>query len=278
MGCVDESSETIVVGDHIRIKFTKDDIRTVFGIPSCGKRVLDNQISSRDAKDKVIHEYLGSKFKERRSIKVVQEIIDGAYSDQMSKQEEDAFRVAFVVFVVSTLLSPSAKHDYASVDYWNTLEDPSSISKYDWSEYVMTRLLDAVTKLKQDVSSSIKFPIITGCSLFLQVFPFFSTTFYSSRICTFGRFSYRYMFQFAQVLYLDSIDLGVLSMKHNSFPRIREFSYDRMREMIAAEQNNFARHEWGNDNTRHCKVPFNTILFYDFVHTIYSFVDISVSF
>ena len=54
MGCVDESSETIVVGDHIRIKFTKDDIRTVFGIPSCGKRVLDNQISSRDTKDKVI--------------------------------------------------------------------------------------------------------------------------------------------------------------------------------------------------------------------------------
>lgn len=91
----------------------------------------------------------------------------------MSKQEEDAFRVAFVVFVVSTLLSPSAKHDYASVDYWNALEDPSSISKYDWSEYVMTRLLDAVTKLKQNVSSSKKFPIITGCSLFLQVFPFF---------------------------------------------------------------------------------------------------------
>ncbi|XP_066379938.1 uncharacterized protein [Miscanthus floridulus] len=84
----------------------------------------------------------------------------------------------------------------------------------------MTRLLDAVTKLKQDVSSSIKSPIITGCSLFLQV------------------------------LYLDSIDPDVLSMKHNSFPRIRDFSYDRMRLMIAAEQN-CAR---GNDNTRDCKI------------------------
>lgn len=85
------------------------------------------------------------------------------------------------------------------------------------------------------------------------------------------------MFQFAQVFYLDSIDLGVLSMEHNSFPRIREFSYDRMRTMIAAEQN-FARHEWGNDDTRYCKVPFSTILFYDFVHPIYSVVDVSVAF
>jgi hypothetical protein len=87
----------------------------------------------------------------------------------MTKAEEDAFRVAFVVFVVSNLLSPSAKHEYGSIDYWNALQDADSIFRYDWSEYVIMRLLDAITKLKQDVSSSIQFPNITGCSIFLQV-------------------------------------------------------------------------------------------------------------
>lgn len=40
---------------------------------------------------------------------------------------------------------------------------------------------------------------------------------------------------FIQVLYLDSIDLGALSMEHNSFPRVRCFTYDRLRVMIAAD-------------------------------------------
>ena len=88
----------------------------------------------------------------------------------MTKLQEDAFRVAFVVFVVSNLLSPSAKHDYASIDYWAAIENADSIISYDWSEYVIMRLLDAVTKLKQDVSSGIKFPNVTGCSMFLQVY------------------------------------------------------------------------------------------------------------
>lgn len=125
--------------------------------------------STRDAKDKVFQQYLRYKFKEQRSIKVVHELIERAYVHPMTKAEEDAFRVAFVVFVVSNLLSPSAKHEYASIDYWNALQNAVSIFRYDWSEYVIVRLLDAITKLKQDVSSSIKFPNITGCSIFLQV-------------------------------------------------------------------------------------------------------------
>ena len=55
----------------------------------------------------------------------------------MTKHEEDLFRVAFIVFVVFNLLSPSAKHDYASIDYWAAIENADSIITYDWSEYVM---------------------------------------------------------------------------------------------------------------------------------------------
>lgn len=170
MSSVDESSQTLVIGDNIRIKFSKEDVGKVIGIPCAGKRILDNRLSTRDAKHKVLQEYLGYEFKDQRSIKQVQEIIERSYDHPMTKLQEDAFRIAFVVFVVSNLLSPSAKHDYASIDYWTAIENADSIISYDWSEYVIMRLLDAVTKLKQDVSSGIKFPNVTGCSIFLQVY------------------------------------------------------------------------------------------------------------
>ena len=127
------------------------------------------RVSNREAKEKVLQEFLGSEFKDHRSIKLVQNVIERDYPCPMTKKEADTFRVAFVVFVVSNLLSPSAKYDYASIDHQNAIQDPDSINTYDWSEYVIVRLLEAVTKLKQDVSSNIKFPNITGCSIFLQV-------------------------------------------------------------------------------------------------------------
>lgn len=116
-----------------------------------------------------LQQFLGTEFKDQRSVKLVQQVIERDYVSPMTKSEADTFRFAFVVFVVSNLLSPSARYDYASIDYWNAIQDPDAIINYDWSEYVIVRLLEAVTKLKQDVSSNIKFPNITGCSIFLQV-------------------------------------------------------------------------------------------------------------
>ncbi|XP_066350290.1 uncharacterized protein [Miscanthus floridulus] len=123
----------------------------------------------------------------------------------MSTTEQDEFKAAFVVYVMSTLLAPCAKHDRVPDDYLHTIEQPGQICSYDWDEYVIRRLLDAVLKLKADIANNVKVPYIYGCSLFLQV------------------------------LYLDSIDLGVLSMEHNIFPQIRCFTSDRLRSMIAAD-------------------------------------------
>jgi len=55
--------------------------------------------------------------KDQHSIKVVEELVSTTYIDSMTPEKEDAFRVAFVVFVMSTLFVPGAKHDYVHVDY-----------------------------------------------------------------------------------------------------------------------------------------------------------------
>jgi hypothetical protein len=170
MSCVNEESCTLNTGGHISIRFTKSDVGHVIGIPSSGKRVLDVRVSHREAKERVLQQFLGSQFKKQRSIKLAQHVIERDYPGPMTKTEADTFRVAFGVFVVSNLLSPSAKFDYASIDYWNAIQDPDSIISYDWSEYVIVRLLEAVRKLKQDISINIKFPNITGCCTFLQVY------------------------------------------------------------------------------------------------------------
>jgi hypothetical protein len=39
----------------------------------------------------------------------------------------------------------------------------------------------------------------------------------------------------AQVLYLDSIDTGVMNMVHHSFPRVRHFDQSIMRLMILTD-------------------------------------------
>ena len=70
---------------------------------------------------------------------------------------------------MSTLLAPCAKHDCVSDDYLHTIEQPGQICSYDWAEYVIRRLLDAVLKLKADIANNVKVPYIYGCSLFLQV-------------------------------------------------------------------------------------------------------------
>lgn len=53
----------------------------------------------------------------------------------MSAIEEEDFRTAFVVFVMSTLLAPCAKHDRVSDDYLHAIQNPAHISSYDWAEY-----------------------------------------------------------------------------------------------------------------------------------------------
>lgn len=89
MSCVDELSSSIVIGEHINIKFCKEDVATVFGIPCSGKSVLHSGISNREAKEKVITQYLGNAFKEHRSIRVIQNFLERSYSYPMSKEEEE---------------------------------------------------------------------------------------------------------------------------------------------------------------------------------------------
>jgi len=124
---------------------------------------------SKQTISRVTEIFLPGRAKENKSVKVAQDILEKQYTEGMNSRDADAFRVAFVIYIMSTLLCPGSKHDYLSVDYWNALANLSIINEFDWAEYVLKRLMQAVVKVKTELSSSNKVTNVNGCSIFLQV-------------------------------------------------------------------------------------------------------------
>jgi len=117
MSRVDPLSQTLIIEPYKQISFNKDDVERVLGIPSQGKSVLSLGALSKQLVNKVSDMYLQGRDKDKRSIKVAQDVIERKYPEGMSESDINAFKVAFVIYVMSTLLSPGSKHDYISIDY-----------------------------------------------------------------------------------------------------------------------------------------------------------------
>ncbi|CAM0145002.1 unnamed protein product [Urochloa decumbens] len=166
---VDPFAKSIVIEDDVKIKFDKGDVAHVFGIPCGGMKVPASCRSHKEVVNLVMRDVIGIKDFKNRSIKLLQEVLDRDYGHFMTPENCVAFKVAFVIYVVSTMLCPGCRWDYAYVDYWDAIVDHSRIGAYDWCDYVIRKLLDAVVKIKIDMESANKNPNITGCSLFLQV-------------------------------------------------------------------------------------------------------------
>ena len=46
------------------------------------------------------------------------------------------------------VLAPTTKHDYTTIDYWDALASTETISQFNWFQYVLECLLEAVRRLK----------------------------------------------------------------------------------------------------------------------------------
>lgn len=166
---VDIKNSCLALPNGSRLLFYSHDISLVFGIPASGKKVNDAGQMDKIRKEKMKLQCWPLTGKDQQSIKAVKELINTKYHGDMTPDQDDAFKVAFVVFVMSTLFVPGAKHDYVHVDYWGALSDPSSVPQFDWAAYIHKRLLAAAAKYKANVETGCRSPNITGCYLFLQV-------------------------------------------------------------------------------------------------------------
>ena len=175
MGMVDIRKSCLTLLDGSSLKFSSKDIGLIFGIPASGKKISEAGQLDKTEKERMKLQCWPLSGKDQQSIKAVEELVGTKYSSDMTPDQEDAFRVAFVVFVMSTLFVPGAKHDYVHVDYWGALSNPKKIHEFDWAAYVHKRLIASAAKYKADTETGSKAPNITGCYLFLQVISHRST-------------------------------------------------------------------------------------------------------
>ncbi|XBJ07279.1 hypothetical protein VPH35_012832 [Triticum aestivum] len=172
-------------------KFFAEDIHKVFGIP-CGHR----NVKGRDGFIKpeavtFIKRTLGMDRTGVHSLRAAEEFI-----------EKDCFQIAFVIFVMGHVPAPRTKHDYGTIDYWGALANTENITQYNWCEFVPEFLLEAVRRLKNDMTANNHSTNLVGCHLFLQIF------------------------------FLDNVDLGIFNKKHNVLPRISDFDQNSLKNMI----------------------------------------------
>ena len=111
------------------------------------------------------------------SLRAAEEFVMRDISEASSKIEKDCFQIAFVIFVMGHVLAPRTKHDYGTIDYWGALANTENITQYNWCEFVLEFLLEAVRRLKNDMMANNHSTNLVGCHLFLQVCKhvFFST-------------------------------------------------------------------------------------------------------
>lgn len=167
---VDEGRQRIYIDTCRCFTFCREDVHMVFGIPASGKRVVQTDGARSDSRVDYVRCFLGLQRKDAKCVKAARDILDRQYSTPMQPNEEASFKVAFVVFVMAMLFTPSARHDYSNIEFWPALGNPNEIGTYDWSSYVLYRLLVASMRLKNDIKKKIRSPLLSGCTFFLQVY------------------------------------------------------------------------------------------------------------
>ncbi|KAI4964069.1 hypothetical protein ZWY2020_008419 [Hordeum vulgare] len=199
---VNPETREILIEDYRAIMFSSQDVSNVFGIP-CGAKKISSyptELSEACAEFKKFAEDMSDKGV--HSLKAAEAILVKHLDAESRTLDIDMFKIASVIFVVGHMLCPSSKNEYTTVDYGGALSTTAEISEHNWAELVVEHLLAAVRKLKSDLHTRHSTIHLLGCHLFLHVFV------------------------------LDNLDLGSLTCRDTSLPRIKIFDYDTIRKMI----------------------------------------------
>ncbi|PNT73305.1 hypothetical protein BRADI_2g56840v3, partial [Brachypodium distachyon] len=199
--CIDLA---IVMDSIRRLPFVPQDVNRVFGIP-CGHRdVLGPETKISDATMAYIREQAGISMT-KISLKDAEKIVLMDLSEESTRLQKDAFKMAFVIIVMGHLLSPSTKYDHVNTDFLGALRCSEEIGEYNWCAYVLKGIIEAAQKLQADLSMNKVVSNIFGCHIFLQIH------------------------------YLDNLLLGPLQPRKNIFPRMKAFPTEVLNKLILAD-------------------------------------------
>ncbi|XP_076911526.1 uncharacterized protein LOC143569526 [Bidens hawaiensis] len=136
-----------------RIPLNPRDVQLVMGLPAAGKEVVNS------GPDELVVELRQKYNASNRGISV-------RFLEETLSQPEagDDFKRAFLLYVLGTLLCPTARLD-VSPSFLHILTDMDSIHEYNWAKFLLDRLVREVARYRQGKQRA-----VGGCLLFLQLF------------------------------------------------------------------------------------------------------------
>jgi hypothetical protein len=78
----------------------------------------------------LIRQSCGLATRDARSVKGLESVLEQHLDDRSTSLELNRFKVAFVIFVMSHLLAPSAKHDQCNLDFFGAIKNTDKIDKF----------------------------------------------------------------------------------------------------------------------------------------------------
>ncbi|KAK9054194.1 hypothetical protein SSX86_025272 [Deinandra increscens subsp. villosa] len=136
-----------------RIPLHPHDVELVMGLPASGKEVVNS------GPDDLVAELRQKYNASNRGISV------RFLEERLGRPEAgDDFKRAFLLYILGTLLCPTARLD-VSPSFLHLLTDMDSIHEYNWAKFLLDRLVREVSRYRQGKQRA-----VGGCLLFLQIF------------------------------------------------------------------------------------------------------------
>lgn len=147
---------------------TKDDVHDIFGLPINGDLVKEVNLSGGGHDSGLRYEwkkFFGTDAYGNIPCDRLASLIES------SKDTGSQFRKYFVMYVMSVFFSPTARGqvDYKLVDL---VEDVDSIPKFDWCEYVLRKLCEAISSYESTNYSCVNACVVVLMMCFMHRFPF----------------------------------------------------------------------------------------------------------
>ncbi|XP_071707095.1 uncharacterized protein [Rutidosis leptorrhynchoides] len=136
-----------------RIPLSPRDVELVMGLSASGKDVVnsgpDDLVADLRLKYNASNRGISVRFLE----------------EKLGEQEAgDEFKRAFLLYVLGTLLCPTARLD-VSPSFLHFLTDMDSVHEYNWAKFLLDKLVREVSRFRQGKQRA-----VGGCLLFLQLF------------------------------------------------------------------------------------------------------------
>jgi hypothetical protein len=147
----------------------QEDAAMVCGIPFMGKEVWDASLDKSDSMRKKIEDIIGMGSESRTPRQASIKTLKSLAGREISVSEEEVFKVAFSVYIVSMLCDSNNPGDVDSVNFWPAISVASDIHKFNWASYVLDSVFSACVCARKATRTNTHYSPPAGTAIFLQV-------------------------------------------------------------------------------------------------------------